>query len=125
MPVTTFNPGRDPIPVRGIPKVLGIDVCIETIGRWISRGVNGVRLRATKIGGRVYVLPEDLDAFVRALNAIDDREPIRVRPTRRPVSQAQADSVPQEVEAKLDAIFGTRQQKRKAKQEGGAPAKTQ
>jgi len=107
-----------PIPVREISKVLGIDVSMATIGRWFSRGVNGVRLKATKIGGRIYVLPEDLEAFLLALNAQKDRE-IRVRRTRRQASQVKVDSVPQDVEARLDAIFGTRGQKRKAKREGG------
>ena len=39
-----------------------------TVWRWISRGVSGHRLRATRIGGRRYVLESDLNRFLDALN---------------------------------------------------------
>lgn len=35
-----------------------------TIFRWAQRGVGGVKLRITRIGGRSYVLHKDLEAFI-------------------------------------------------------------
>ena len=42
---------------------------VATAHRWASRGVKGVRLNTTKIGGRTYVSREQLDAFLAALNS--------------------------------------------------------
>jgi hypothetical protein len=36
----------------------------STVGRWITYGVRGRKLRSVMIGGRRYVLPSDLDLFL-------------------------------------------------------------
>jgi len=46
-----------------------LDKNCSTIWRWISRGVKGRKLRATRIAGRVYILAADLHDFVANGNA--------------------------------------------------------
>ncbi len=41
---------------------------ISTIHRWMGRGVRGVRLVATLIGGRRYIHNEALQDFLREIN---------------------------------------------------------
>lgn len=36
----------------------------STVGRWITYGVRGRKLRSVMVGGRRYVLPSDLDLFL-------------------------------------------------------------
>src|SRR4051794_24278877 len=38
-----------------------------TLSRWTIHGVRGVKLQPTRLGGRVYYAPGDVDAFVSAL----------------------------------------------------------
>ena len=42
---------------------------VSTIHRWARRGVRGVRLRATRVGGRWFVEPQAFRDFVAALTA--------------------------------------------------------
>ena len=39
---------------------------VATLHRWSQHGVGGVKLRATRIGGRSYVTLTDLDRFIAA-----------------------------------------------------------
>jgi hypothetical protein len=54
----------------------------STLIRWATRGVNGLRLRAERSGGRWYVTEGALAEFHRALNeqsiAIPTAGPVRV-----------------------------------------------
>jgi hypothetical protein len=40
---------------------------VSTIHRWARRGVRGVRLRATRVGGRWFVEPQAFRDFIAAL----------------------------------------------------------
>ena len=44
-------------------------VHVATIWRWMLSGVRGVKLRATRLGGRRFILESDWLAFSAALNA--------------------------------------------------------
>ena len=39
----------------------------STVSRWVSGGVDGLKLRSVKVGGRRRVTRGDLEAFVTAL----------------------------------------------------------
>jgi hypothetical protein len=65
-PATTF---RDLVPISQVRKLLpananGRDVSPRTVARWVHRGVAGRRLEAVRRGGRLYVAPEALEAFL-------------------------------------------------------------
>ena len=49
-----------------IAKNEGVNVA--TVWRWYFKGVRGVKLQTTVIGGRRYVTDEQWEAFVAALN---------------------------------------------------------
>lgn len=38
---------------------------VSTIHRWAQRGIGGVKLRITRVGGRSFVLKDDLEDFIR------------------------------------------------------------
>ena len=50
-------------------RVPGPAVAASTVRRWISEGVNGVRLRALRRVGRVFVGPSDLEEFLRQVTS--------------------------------------------------------
>jgi len=39
---------------------------VSTLFRWSSKGIGGAKLRITRVGGRSYVLREDLERFIAA-----------------------------------------------------------
>jgi excisionase family DNA binding protein len=39
-------------------------VHVSTVHRWIDRGVRGRKLVAHRVGGKRYVVPEELDEFI-------------------------------------------------------------
>ncbi len=51
-----------------VADLVGVD--LSTVWRWCLRGVRGRKLPSKRIGGRRYVLPADLEAFL----ADDDGE---------------------------------------------------
>jgi len=67
-----------------------LDVHISTIWRWmkkgVGRGATRVVLRAFRIGGRVYILKDDVEQFLRAIN-----EPDLVQPETKPSSYISPD----------------------------------
>lgn len=67
------DPRQELIALRELPKLLpkrpnGKRVHLATIYRWIQRGVRGVRLRATKIGGSTFIEQRNLDDFIDKLS---------------------------------------------------------
>ncbi len=46
---------------------LPVPVSRATIATWVRDGIRGHRLRATRVGGRLFVDPRDLAAFVEIL----------------------------------------------------------
>jgi predicted transcriptional regulator len=57
---------RPRLTMREVAKRAGVDV--TTAWRWVLRGVRGQQLRSVSVGGRRFVMIEDLDGFLRALN---------------------------------------------------------
>lgn len=51
----------------------------STAWRWYRKGVHGIRLETTVIGGRRYTSREALDRFLSAVTSAADSEPIRRR----------------------------------------------
>ena len=43
----------------------------STVSRWIGEGVSGVRLRATRVGGRVFTTEQAISEFLHELNTDD------------------------------------------------------
>lgn len=62
--------------LKAAAKRLGVH--LNTIMRWRISGVQGVKLRCQRIGGRFFTCKQWLDEFVSALN---DMKPA---PTQRP-----------------------------------------
>lgn len=60
-----------------------LDVHVATIYRWSSRGVRGRRLPTVRLGGRLMVLAEDLEQFLRESYDSDKRQ-------QRPATDAAA-----------------------------------
>jgi len=48
---------------------------VSTLHRWRTRGLHGVKLRTTKIGGRRFVTIEDLEEFIDQVTAAADKTP--------------------------------------------------
>jgi len=39
-----------------------------TVWRWVSVGVNGTKLASVRVGGRLFILEDDLRAFLESCN---------------------------------------------------------
>ena len=61
-------PKTEPYSIAAIAIVNGVHN--STVSRWGTRGVNGVRLRTYKIGGRKFVCRQDLEEFDRRVNGL-------------------------------------------------------
>lgn len=48
----------------------------STVARWTLRGVSGFTLKTFVIGGRKFVRPSDLDAFLTRLNEPQQAQPL-------------------------------------------------
>ncbi len=53
----------------------GSPVCYETIRRWATRGIKGVKLETARIGGRRMTTVEACREFVERLTEVDNPEP--------------------------------------------------
>ncbi|WP_169979891.1 hypothetical protein [Tautonia rosea] len=85
------------VQLRDLPGVEGLDLHVSTLFRWASRGVlardgSRVRLRTTRVGGRVYVRLSDFDAFNDRLNAESGGQgPDASERRRREIDRAEAE----------------------------------
>lgn len=65
------------LPLLG--KILGKRPAPATAWRWTNHGVkvgdDRIKLRALRIGGRLYASTEDVQAFIAAQNPPDENEP--------------------------------------------------
>ena len=64
------------IAIRDVPKHLprrasGCRIHVSAVYRWISRGVQDVRLASVKVGGTTYTSVEALQAFAQQLSCAD------------------------------------------------------
>ncbi len=60
---------EDLLPINKVPAELPNRPSVSTIWRWHLRGIAGVKLEATKVGGRKYTSREALARFFAATNA--------------------------------------------------------
>ena len=58
---------------------------VTTIWRWVLAGAGGRRLRSIKVGGRRFILGQDLLDFMAA-----ESEPAECTPTRSPAARRRA-----------------------------------
>jgi hypothetical protein len=58
---------------------------VSTLWRWTQRGIRGIRLETTLIGGRRYTSDEALDRFFTAATAIAAGETAPARTSRQRV----------------------------------------
>lgn len=57
------------LPLRQATELFPGRVAPSTVRGWIRDGVNGIRLDALRVGGRIFVSPAAADEFLRAINA--------------------------------------------------------
>ncbi len=67
MTATATLTETDRLSVNQLARREGVHVA--TIWRWMLSGVRGIKLRATRLGGRRFILESDWLAFSAALNA--------------------------------------------------------
>lgn len=53
--------------IAQVASGLPCSVTPSCISRWIHHGVGGHKLRATRVGGRLFIDPRDLEAFVQVV----------------------------------------------------------
>jgi hypothetical protein len=58
-----------------IQSQLGRRIAPSSLWRWYRKGVGGVKLRLTKIGGRIFCTRADFAAFVQQQNKRDGSPP--------------------------------------------------
>lgn len=93
---------------KRIPTTSGKNPSVMTIWRWITKGVNGVRLEHRRFGRRIAITPEALDAFSKELAATwetPNERKARTATTRKPKPRtaAQRERAIQAAEARLKA----------------------
>jgi len=52
-----------------------VGVHVSTMWRWCLKGVNGRKLPSVRVGGRRYVLADDLEQFIAAGRDAGDDDP--------------------------------------------------
>ena len=75
VPLTPTTKGLLDVPRLAIADVcreLGVSRC--TVDRWCVHGLRGHRLRRVRIGGRVFVLRDDLDRWIADMSDPPTRE---------------------------------------------------
>lgn len=60
------------IPLAEAAKLFPARLHIATVYRWAQKGFRGIKLRSIRVGHRVYTTPEDVEAFLQAINQSDD-----------------------------------------------------
>jgi len=88
-----LDPKSPRLPVKTVAKRLGVS--FQTLYRWAQRGIRGHRLPLFRVGGRSFVLENELDEFLRNINATERRagQPLAsVKSTRRGRQIAEAEA---------------------------------
>lgn len=81
MPATLVTRDHDDfVELRRLPDFIPGRPNKSTVFRWVQSGVNApdgerIRLRSTRIGGRIFARLSDLEAFLRRLNQTDEDTP--------------------------------------------------
>lgn len=55
------------VPLLDISGLLPCPVGRSTLYNWVKTGCNGVRLQTVRVGGRLFVRPGDVAAFLAAV----------------------------------------------------------
>ncbi len=91
---------------RVVPTQNGKKCSTQTLWRWCSRGVNGVRLKHYRFGKRIAVTKDDLIEFGRQLAEnypVPDADPPQSKPRVKSVSDKQRERQIEHAEASLRA----------------------
>lgn len=84
--------------VEWIEKKTGTRVSIPTVYRWMLKGVHGIRLHSTRVGGKGWrAQPEDLERLLEACNTrrsappsvLERQESQRLQPAFRRTAERQ------------------------------------
>ncbi|WP_166831539.1 helix-turn-helix domain-containing protein [Thalassoroseus pseudoceratinae] len=89
----TIDLQAERLTLNAVARLCGVH--LATVWRWCLKGVDGRVLPSKKIGGRRYVLRDELDRFIAAQNQSDDSP---AEPTRESARRAKA------AESELDEI---------------------
>lgn len=68
----------DIVPIKAIPSFIPEPdrPTLQTVRRWVARGVRGRKLATKKRGGRVYVSLTDLVAFLNGHPSTENRREV-------------------------------------------------
>ena len=89
------------IPIERVPKILPGNPNISTIHRWRTRGVQGIRLRSVRVGGRRMIPRASLIEFISAITAAVDGDKVAV--ATRPGRRRSIETAEREVDSRLVA----------------------
>ncbi len=89
-----------------VPTQSGKRCSTQTLWRWCSRGVGGVKLRHYRFGKRIAITADDLAEFGRQLaeaHRVPDANPPQNKSRVKPVSNKQREQQIEQAEARLRA----------------------
>lgn len=67
--VSVLTTGQDAyIALTEVPPILGKKVHLNTLRRWATSGVRGIKLRTNRVGGRRWTTRRWVEEFLAALN---------------------------------------------------------
>lgn len=72
---------------------------ISTVFRWVQKGVKGVRLRALRVGARIFISRDAIGEFLDALNAGTSQLPPVPAATREREKQSRIAAAERELTA--------------------------
>lgn len=61
----------DLLSLRNVARRLGVHICV--VHRWVLRGVNGKKLRATDWKGEKWISEDELALFLQNLNRLQKK----------------------------------------------------
>jgi len=100
-------------PLSKLARELGVHV--STCHRWRTKGINHIRLRCRKIGGRWFAHQQDIEDFIASTTAAAGAEP----PPRAASTARRKPTAAEDAGRRLDAlVFGRRPRRRKQQKRG-------
>lgn len=76
----SFNNGGELRRLSDVAKSLPNRPSASTVWRWVTKGVRGIRLESTRLGGFNYVSDEALQTFLNAINEPSIQPPAKTAP---------------------------------------------
>ncbi len=81
------------IPIADVPAHIPTRPHIATVWRWIQKGIRGVPLETSLIGGRRFTSEEALQRFFERSNASTKRSGSLTRPAQSAASKARQSAI--------------------------------